>query len=215
MRFDNSFFVAAPPERAWALLLDIPKIAPCLPGARLTEVLATDRFKGEAAVKLGPVQLQFGGEAQLTAVDAANRIARVTAKGADRKGRGNAAAVVNFTLLPEGTGTRVNVDTDLMLTGTVAQYGRASGLVKEIASELIGQFAANLGKLLADTPATANAPDLSVSNTNASPSLPASSGAIGSSSATSAAPVSAFRLLFVAIARMFGRRLARMIGRES
>src|SRR5271169_6457400 len=134
MRFDNSFFVAASPEQAWALLLDVPKIAPCLPGARLTETLAADRYKGEAAVKLGPVQLQFGGEAQLVAVDAAARSARVTAKGADRKGRGNAAAIVNFTLLPEGSGTRVNVDTDLTLTGSVAQYGRASGLVKEIAN---------------------------------------------------------------------------------
>ena len=213
MRFDNSFFVAAPPERAWALLLDVPRIAPCLPGARLTEVLAADRYKGEAAVKLGPVQLQFGGEAQLAAVDAAGRSARVTAKGADRKGRGNAAAVVNFTLLPEGNGTRVNVDTDLTLTGSVAQYGRASGLVKEIANELIGQFAANLGKLIAD------APDISASapsgSDNAVASLPASATPVSSSQTETAWPLSAFRLLFVAIARMVRRRLARMVSRDS
>ena len=148
MRIDNSFFIAAPPERAWPVLLDVPRIAPCLPGARLTEVLDADRYKGEAAVKLGPVQLQFGGEAQLSAVDPAARSARVTAKGADRKGRGNAAAVMNFSLSAEGAGTRVNVDTDLTLTGSIAQYGRASGLIKEIANELIGQFAANLSKLI-------------------------------------------------------------------
>ena len=137
MRIDNSFFVAVPPERAWQTLLDVPKIAPCLPGARLTEVLDGDRYKGEAAVKLGPVQLQFGGEAQLSAVDLAARTAQVTAKGADRKGRGNATAVINFRLSADGAGTRVNVDTDLTLTGSIAQYGRASGLIKEIANELV------------------------------------------------------------------------------
>lgn len=210
MRFDNSFFVAAPPERAWALLLDVPKIAPCLPGARLTEVVAADRYKGEAAVKLGPVQLQFGGEAQL-AVDAVARSARVTAKGADRKGRGNAAAIVNFALLPEGNGTRVNVDTELTLTGSVAQYGRASGLVKEIANGLIGQFAINLGKLIADAPAiSATAPSGAASDL-----VSASSARLVSSQTEASAPLSAFRLLFGAIGRMVGRRLVRLVRRAS
>jgi carbon monoxide dehydrogenase subunit G len=213
MRFESNFFVAAPLERAWHLLLDVPKIAPCLPGARLTEVLGADRYKGEAAVKLGPVQLQFAGEAQLTAVDPSARTARIIAKGADRKGRGNAVATVNFRLSAEGTGTRVNVGTDLTLTGSVAQYGRAATLVREIANELIGQFAANLSTLLIHTSTpVAEATDLSENNAAAPWS--------GSTNVTRAsgihpAGISAFRLFFVAITRMIERCLARMIGRDS
>jgi carbon monoxide dehydrogenase subunit G len=206
MRIDNSFFVAVPPERAWQTLLDVPKIAPCLPGARLTEVLDGDRYKGEAAVKLGPVQLQFGGEAQLSAVNLAARTARVTAKGADRKGRGNATAVINFRLSADGAGTRINVGTDLTLTGSIAQYGRASGLIKEIANELVNQFAANLSKLIGDTSTSVtDVSGLQVGNIQI-PS-PESSDLTGSQSA----PISGLRLLFVAIARMFRRPS----GRES
>src|SRR6516164_2131885 len=102
MRIENTFFVAAPPAQTWQVLLDVPRIAPCLPGARLTEMLGSDRYKGEAAVKLGPVQLQFGGEAQLSGIDPAARCARLTAKGSDRKGRGSATAVMNFSLAAEG-----------------------------------------------------------------------------------------------------------------
>jgi uncharacterized protein len=213
MRIDNSFFVAAPPERLWQVLLDVPKIAPCLPGARLTEVLGADRYKGEAAVKLGPVQLQFGGEARLSAVDPVSRSARVTAKGADRKGRGSAAAVMNFVLSDEDSGTRVSVETDLTLTGTIAQYGRASGLIKEIANELIGQFATNLGRLLADN--SAHLADATNQSTDATeiPALPPTK-AIAAQSTTAGASISAFRLLFVAIARIIGRRLARAAGRD-
>ena len=208
MRFDNSFFVAASPDQAWALLVDVPKIVPCLPGARLTEVIAADRYRGEAVVKLGPVQLQFGGEAQLTDIDEIRHAARIIAKGADRKGRGNASATVNFALSPEGTGTRVKVDTDLNLTGSVAQYGRASGLVKEIANELIGQFAANLGELIHDS-ASANEPAQPAGD--AAPAISAL--ANPSRTVAAPAPVSGLHLFFMAIARMVGRGFARMLGR--
>jgi uncharacterized protein len=203
MRFDNSFFVAASPEQAWALLVDVAKIAPCLPGARLIEVLAADRYKGEAVVRLGPVQLHFGGEAQLTNIDAGARTAAVVAKGSDRKGRGTASATVTFALSPEGTGTRVNIDTDLKLTGSVAQYGRASGLVKEMANELIGQFAANLGELIASSAKQ--------------PSPPPGDLAQASSARTSVAPrpVSGFQVLLVAIARLVRREFTRVLGRHS
>jgi uncharacterized protein len=205
MRFDNSFFVAASPEQAWALLVDVPKIAPCLPGARLTEVIAADRYKGEAVVKLGPVQLQFGGEAQLTDIDVSAHTARVIAKGSDRKGRGSASAIVKFALSPEGTGTRVDINTDLNLTGIVAQYGRASGLMKEIANELIGQFATNLGELIHDS---------------ASPKRPAqpAGDAVSASpvrTVVAPGPVSGFHVLLVAIARMVRREFARLLGRIS
>lgn len=144
MKIETSFTVPVPPAAAWPLLLDVPRIAPCLPGASLTEDLGERRYKGLATVKVGPVQLQFAGEAQITNVDEAARTARVVAKGADAKGRGNASANVDFNLAPDGDGTRVNVTTDLQLVGAVAQYGRAAGLLKEIANQIVKQFSDNL-----------------------------------------------------------------------
>lgn len=152
MRIENSFTVPLSAEDTWLLLLDVPRIAPCLPGARLTETLPEETYKGEAVVKIGPVQFTFGGQAQLVNVDMDARTARVVAKGADARGRGNASATVDFALAPADGGTRVDIVTDLTLAGTVAQYGRASGLIKSIAAELIGQFAKNLERQIAEGP---------------------------------------------------------------
>jgi carbon monoxide dehydrogenase subunit G len=162
MRFENNFAVSLPPDQAWSLLLDVERIAPCLPGAKLTESLGEGRYKGEAAVKIGPVMLKFAGMAQMADVNAQNKTARVTAKGADSSGRGNASATVDFSLAPEGSGSRVNLVTDLNLVGSIAQYGRATGIVKEIAGQLIGQFATNLEGLIARSSAKAPAPQPSI-----------------------------------------------------
>jgi uncharacterized protein len=213
MRIDNTFFIATSPDRAWQVLLDVPRIAPCLPGARLTEVLGPDRYKGEAAVKLGPVQLQFGGEALLSVVDPAARSARVTARGADRKGRGSAAAVMNFSLAAEGSGTRVIIGTDLTLTGSIAQYGRASGLIKEIASELISQFAANVSELFADAFALpVDTRNTSAALVDVSGSTPPDAASIPSSKIVA---VSGFRLLMAALARIIKRHAKRIAGSNS
>jgi carbon monoxide dehydrogenase subunit G len=211
MRINNTFFIAASPDRAWQVLLDVPRIAPCLPGARLTEVIGPERYKGEAAVKLGPVQLQFGGEALLSVVDSAARSARVTARGSDRKGRGSAAAVMNFSLAVEGFGTRVTIDTDLTLTGSIAQYGRASGLIKEIASELISQFAANVGKLFADA-LPVDTRNTSAALVDVSGSTPSDQTGIPSSQIVA---VSGFRLLMAAVARIIKRHAKRIAGGKS
>ena len=144
MKIENTFIVPMPVEQAWPLLLDVPTIAPCLPGAELTEVVGPQQFRGRALVKVGPVALAFEGEAQIVDIDDAAKTARVIAKGSDKKGRGNASATVEFALAEHPEGARVNVTTDLSLTGAVAQYGRGAGLIKAIADQLIGQFAANL-----------------------------------------------------------------------
>ena len=159
------------------------------------------------------MQLQFGGEAPISAVDSAARSARVTAKGSDRKGRGSAAAVMNFSLVAEGPGTRVTIDTDFTLTGSIAQYGRASGLIKEIASELISQFAANVGKLFADVSPSPlilgiyRRPWFEVSPQRCPTRLFTPSGQI--------VAVSGFRLLLVAVARIIKRRAKRIAGGNS
>jgi len=150
LKFLSAFEIPLPADEAWQLLLDVPAIAPCVPGAALTDDLGDGRYRGTATVKIGPVELTFSGEAAIGAVDAAARTAAVTAKGMDKKGRGNAAAKVDFALTPlAGNGTRVEVKTDLQLTGSVAQYGRAEGLVKSVADEITRQFAGNLKAKLA------------------------------------------------------------------
>lgn len=148
MKIENSFTVPLTVEEAWALLLDVPAIAPCLPGAELTEVVGPQRYRGRALIKVGPVQLSFEGEAEIVDIDDGARTARVIAKGSDKKGRGNASATVVFALAEHPEGARVDITTDLNLVGAVAQYGRGAGLLKAIADQLIGQFAANLREAL-------------------------------------------------------------------
>ena len=159
MKFDNAFEVPLPPDAAWNLLLDVRRIAPCMPGAELTEVLDERSFKGRVAVRLGPVALSFAGTARFEEVDAQARRAQVKAQGTDQKGRGGANAVITFTMLPSGAGTRVDIATDLNLSGSVAQYGRGAGMIQAVAAELIGQFAVALRAMIArDVPLVA-APD--------------------------------------------------------
>jgi hypothetical protein len=150
MEFDNSFDVPLAPADAWAVLLDIRHIAPCMPGAALTEVIDAQNFRGKIAVRLGPVALAFAGAVKLENIDEVNRSAQVKAQGADDKGRGSANAMATFRIEPSGTGSRVLIHTDLMLSGTVAQYGRGVGMIQATASQIIGQFAANLRKQLED-----------------------------------------------------------------
>ena len=144
MEFDNAFDVPLSPEKAWAVLMDIPRIAPCMPGAELTEVVDAQNYKGKISVRLGPVALVFAGRVEIDAVDDANRSARVKAQGSDAKGRGAANAAASFRIEPAGDGSRVLIHTDLMLSGAVAQYGRGVGMIQATAAQIIGQFAVNL-----------------------------------------------------------------------
>src|SRR5580698_5324544 len=144
MEFDNSFDVPLSPAQAWAVLMDIRRIAPCMPGAALTEVVDAQNFRGKIAVRLGPVALAFAGRVQFEDIDEANHSARVKAQGADDKGRGSANATATFRIEPADIGSRVFIHTDLMLSGAVAQYGRGVGMIQATAAQIIGQFAANL-----------------------------------------------------------------------
>lgn len=204
MNLSHRFEIPADLETAWSVLLDIPRIAPCMPGAELTEVVGDRTYKGLARVKVGPIGLQFAGQAEIVEVDAAAHRATVHAKGADAKGRGAADASVRFTLVPDDEHkTGVEVETDLNLTGAVAQYGRASGLIDAVAKQIISDFVKNLEVELAtgDRAGTAaagaviddEAPDLA-------PPLDQPSPAAVKSAA--GAPVSGLRLLLRAIVAM-------------
>jgi carbon monoxide dehydrogenase subunit G len=141
MEFDNSFEVPLPPAQAWTVLMDIQGIAPCMPGAELTEVVDATTYKGRIAVRLGPVALTFAGTVKFEDIDAANYTAKVKAQGSDAKGRGGAHAEASFRLEPIPEGSRVLVHTNLTLSGAVAQYGRGVGIIQSTAGALIQQFA--------------------------------------------------------------------------
>ena len=149
MRIQNSFDVAVPVPQAWELLTDIEEIAPCMPGAELTEVLDGDAYRGNVTVRLGPVTLTFDGTARFDEMDSEAYQARVSAQGTDSKGRGGATADMTFRLEPTEQGTKVVIDTDLNLSGSVAQYGRGAGMINELANHLVGRFAESLHEKIA------------------------------------------------------------------
>jgi hypothetical protein len=200
MEFDNAFTVPLPPRDAWKVLLDIPRIAPCMPGAELTEVIDERTYKGKVSVRLGPVALTFAGTVKFEEIDEPGLSARAKGQGTDAKGRGGASATVHFRLEPAAEGARVLVHTDLALSGAVAQYGRGAGMIKDLASHLIGQFADCLRRKLAES-GVAAAP---------SAATPASASAPAASAPAAAKPISGFalifRILWQALLRVFSRR---------
>lgn len=172
MEFDNSFDVPLSPAQAWTVLMDVPRIAPCMPGAELTEIVDAQNFKGKISVRLGPVALTFAGRVQIDEIDETNHGARVKAQGSDAKGRGAANATVTFHIEPAAAGSRVMIHTDLMLSGAVAQYGRGVGMIQATAAQIIGQFASNLHTQLANEPAAVpQAPPLAPDEPSASPPI--------------------------------------------
>src|ERR1700744_4270001 len=112
MEFDNSFDVPLAPAEAWTVLMDIRRIAPCMPGAALTEIIDAQNFRGKIAVRLGPVALAFAGRVQFENVDEANHSALVKAQGSDDKGRGSANATATFRIEPPGAGARRQLHPD-------------------------------------------------------------------------------------------------------
>ncbi|MCU7726511.1 SRPBCC domain-containing protein [Actinoplanes sp. KI2] len=148
MKITNEFTVHTPLERAWQVLTDLEGVAPCMPGAQLTGVEG-DTYRGKVKVKVGPVVSEFAGTARFAEKDEAGHRAVIDAKGRDARAGGNAAALVTAVLTPDGESTRVSVDTDLKISGKLAQFG--SGMIKEVSGKLLAQFVSNLeAKLAAD-----------------------------------------------------------------
>ncbi|MET7959308.1 SRPBCC family protein [Micromonospora zamorensis] len=153
MKITNEFAVAVPIDEAWAVLTDLEGIAPCLPGAQLTSVDG-DVYRGRVKVKVGPVISEFAGTARFVEKDDAAYRGVIDAKGRDARSTGNASALVTAHLRPDGDRTLVSVDTDLKISGKLAQFG--SAMIKEVSGKLVAQFVANLeAKLAADHSAPA------------------------------------------------------------
>jgi carbon monoxide dehydrogenase subunit G len=154
VQLENSFTVPVPVDEAWRVLLDIERIAPCMPGAALDSVTGDD-FTGRVKVKLGPINLTYQGKASFIEKDEAAHKAVIDARGKDQRGNGTAAAVVTARLKAEGTITRVDVLTDLNITGRPAQFGR--GVMTDVGNKLLGQFADKLAAQLGEGDAQGDA----------------------------------------------------------
>ena len=147
IELDNSFTVPVPPEQAWDVLLDVERIAPCMPGASVTSVEG-DEIEGQVKVKLGPLSLTYKGTAKFTDKDQASHTISIEATGKETRGSGTASATVQANLTPgDGAGqTLVSIHTSLNVTGKPAQFGRS--LLPEVSGKLIQQFATNLEAMI-------------------------------------------------------------------
>jgi uncharacterized protein len=174
MLIKNDFEVAVPVDKVWRFFDDIPQVAACLPGTELTDDLGDDKYAGKVAIRMGPVKLQFDGTAEIKERDDANQRIVVDAAGADEKGRGQAAMLVTAQLVPTSTGTRVQVEQDLQLSGAAAQYGR--GMISDVTAVLMRDFAGNMQSRI-------TAIDRGVSPDQVTAAKPASGLAIGARAA--------------------------------
>ncbi len=157
MELTNDFQVAVPVDRAWTVLTDVERIAPCMPGAELQEIEG-EEYRGVVKVKVGPITAQYKGAARFLERDDAAHRAVLRAEGRDTRGQGNAAATITATLTPsDDGGTAVTVVTDLTVTGRVAQFGR--GVLADVSAKLLDQFVSCLEtNVLADRPPVTDEP---------------------------------------------------------
>jgi uncharacterized protein len=183
----NEFTVNRPIDEAWAVITDVERIAPCLPGAQLQEIEG-DVYRGVVKVKLGSITPQFKGQASFDERDDAAHRAVLKAEGRDTGGRGNAAAEITAhaeSLSP--TSTRVVVSTDLRITGKVAQFGR--GIIGDVSKKLMAQFADNLNSMLDEEPVGSDGPESGANNSESDVVAPPNGDETGGSAgAAGAAP---------------------------
>jgi|SRR5690606_15852470 len=151
MRIDNQFVVPATPERAWEFLTDLGRVAPCVPGATV-ESADGESLTGRVALRIGPMNMTYTGEAKFVVKDDANKVATIEVGGRDRRGGGTVKAKIKASLTEVPDGTQVNLSTDLGLTGRVAQLGQ--GPINDVSSKLMRQFADSLAAQI-DRPAPA------------------------------------------------------------
>lgn len=149
MQLVNEFVVPRGIDETWAVLTDVERIAPAMPGAQLTEITPDGQYHGTVKIKVGPVTAKYGGVATFKELDEANHHMVLDATGKESSGRGRAAALITADLVPEGADTRVRVTTDLTISGPLAQFGR--GAIAEVSARLLNQFVDQLKEtVLAD-----------------------------------------------------------------
>jgi len=157
VKLENTFEVPAPKQKAWELLMDVPRIVPCMPGAELRETVDDNHWKADMSVKLGPIALSFDTDVTRDEVDEAAGSVTLSAKAREKRGRGGAQAAIQSSLTElDPARTRIDIVTDLTLSGAVAQYGR--GIVQDVSGQMVNRFADCLqSQLQAETPEEAQA----------------------------------------------------------
>jgi uncharacterized protein len=207
MKLEHSFQVAAPLDRVWEALVDVERVAPCLPGAEITEAGEDGKYRGTFSVRLGPTTAAYRGELAMEEVNADAHRAVMRASGQDRRGQGSAKAMIVSTVREEGDATTVDVETDFTITGRLARFGRG-GMIQDVSNRLLKDFSDCLQQTIETSEATPEAADSpsEPSPGAASPSAPAAPPA----PAAHAKPVGGLSLFFRAlldrIRRAFRRR---------
>ena len=190
MKLEQSFEVHASVDRVWQTLIDIERVAPCLPGAEITEAGEDGTYRGTFSVRLGPTTAAYRGELSMDEVDEGAHRVVMRASGQDKRGQGSAKASIVSTMHEEGEVTRVDVETDFTITGRLARFGRG-GMIEDISNRLLRDFADCLQESIEAPPAP-------------EPNPPAAG------ASTTAKPVGGFSLFFRALLdrlrRAFGRR---------
>jgi carbon monoxide dehydrogenase subunit G len=156
MRFENAFDVQAPIDEVWATLLDVERVAPCMPGAEVVERTGDDAYKVAIKVKVGPMSMIYKGDVEIVERDDAARTATMRAKAKETRGQGTADANVHMALADGDGGTHATLETDVQLSGRAAAMGR--GVIADVAGKLVERFAANLQGMLEAGPQEEPAP---------------------------------------------------------
>ncbi len=186
--------MAAPPERVFAYLLDVNKVAGCVPGAELSEVVDPSTFKGKVKIKVGPVTVAYNGTARIVNRDDSTHSASIEAEGRETTGPGSARATAHMSVVPDGVGSTVKIVTDYNVAGRVAQFGR--GVMEDVSRRLVGEMAAciaaNIEAEEPHSPSTAGA----TSRDGPGAAIPSTSASAPARAPATAKPVNAFGLLF-------------------
>ena len=183
LQLENSFPVAAPPERVFAYLLDVNKVAGCVPGAELSEVVDPSTFKGKVKIKVGPVTVAYNGTARIVNRDDSTHSASIEAEGRETTGPGSARATAHMSVVADGAGSTVKIVTDYNVAGRVAQFGR--GVMEDVSRRLVGEMAACIAANIEAGERLAKSMDGPGAATPSAPRAPAT-----------VKPVNAFGLLF-------------------
>ncbi|HEV3377338.1 MAG TPA: SRPBCC domain-containing protein [Thermoleophilaceae bacterium] len=147
MKLEHSFQVAAPLDTVWEALIDVQRVAPCLPGAEITEAGEDGTYRGTFSVRLGPTTAAYRGQLAMEEVDEPAHRAVMRASGQDKRGQGSAKATIVSTMREEGEATTVEVETDFTITGRLARFGRG-GMIQDVSNRLLRDFAECLQKTI-------------------------------------------------------------------
>lgn len=208
MKLEQSFEVRAPLERVWETLIDVERVAPCLPGAEITEVSEDGTYHGTFTVRLGPTTAAYRGELHIEEQDESDHRVTMRATGQDKRGQGSAKATIVSTVRSEDDVTRVDVETDFTITGRLARFGRG-GMIQDISNRLMKDFADCLQQRIEAPPAAEpNLVDavLAATPEGAAAAPPAAGGAAAQ---TTTKPIGGFSLFFRALIDRLRRLFSR------